>query len=759
MMFKPSCFSRTVRQSCISIAIMALLYFLAAKLVFTSLRLGIEPSPVWPPAGIALFVLLHQGRRVWPGVALGILLVGQWLGVPSMLSWSSALGGTVESVLAVTLLRRVDFRNSLERLRDVLYFLIVAGLLAPIFNATISTASMIFHSLSWEQAGQTWWTFWLGDCIGILVFTPLLLVLQTQLSKQWGRWRQQDLRITQTAHLSELLLCFSLLIVSSWIVFHSHPDRVIVNYPIDYLPFPFVIWAALRLGQTAGIVASFLLSIIAISGTVAGMGPFVALTSMTRIDASRQVIFLQQAFLAVVTTTALILAAATSERRRVEEKLRLNAERNRLLSEMALRIRQSLDLEHILNTTVQEVRQVLQADRVFICRFDQIGNGRVVAEAVLPEWNPILDMTCDASVYAEIQEVFAEEPICVVNNTALQERTAFIRQYHDRYQVKAGIGVAIVSDPKGQITSSKPTVNSRLFGVLIAHQCSRSRQWQPLEIELLEQLGIQVAIAIQQGQLYQQVQRLNSNLEYQVAERTLQLQVNLTKLEEMNELQNVFLHAIAHDLRTTVMGTLLILKTSQQQPGHQIAIPRSLLEKMIDSGEIQLCKLNSLLEAYTNRIEGLVLQPEITQLEPLLQTVITDLKPHLEQNQAQIKLDLNHVSLIHADPDQLKRVFKHLLINAVKHNLPGIQVTIRAETEPERLRFTVTDNGKGIQISHPERLFDLKTRSGSEDKQLTGIGVGLCLCQQIITAHGGEIGVDTKAGSGSCFWFTLPCPR
>lgn len=315
------------------------------------------------------------------------------------------------------------------------------------------------------------------------------------------------------------------------------------------------------------------------------------------------------------------------------------------------------------------------------------------------------------------------------------------------------MGVAIVSDPKQGITSSRPTLNSRLFGVLIAHQCSQPREWQPLEIELLEQLGTQVAIAIQQGQLYQQVQSLNSTLEQQVTERTLQLQVNLTKLEEMNELQDVFLHAIAHDLRTTVMGTLMVLNNFQQQPGDEISIQRSMLERMARSGEIQLCKLNSLLEAYTNRTEGLILQLELTDVEQLLQSIIRDLHPLLEQNQTSLELDLHDLPLLKADTGQLERVFKHLLINAIKHNPPGIHVRIAAARGTNWVRFMISDNGKGISIAHPDRLFDLTTRS---DRQLTGIGVGLCLCQQIVTAHGGKIGVESKPGEGSCFWFTLP---
>lgn len=859
---------RMIRRYCISIGVTALLYFLVAKLVFASLQLGVEPSPVWPPAGIALFVLLSQGRQVWLGVALGILLVGYWLGVPWTLAVSSASGGTLEAVIGATLLRRVNFRPSMEQLQDVLNLIVLAGLISPLLNATISTgAGILFNHLSWQTAGQIWWTFWLGDSLGILVFTPLLLAIQSH----WGRWRavKSSKSVWQMPNLPEWLLCLGLLTGISWAIFHSYPSRAIVNYPIAYLPFLFVIWASLRLGQTAGIVASFILSVTAISGTVAGKGPFDMVA-----EAPQQAVLLQQTFLGVITITALILAANTVERQRAEsllrqnqisltkaqhlarlgnwdfdfeqqrwnwsdelyrllgfprcstlpslanflvavhpddrsqvkqaihkaleqktpyrinyrlrlsdgseriveeqvivnaanatgtvlditdykqteEKLRLNAERNRLLSEMALRIRQSLDLDHILNTTVQEVRQLLQADRVLICQFDQAGNGYVAAEAVLPGWSSALGMTSEASVYPEIQAAYGEQQICVVNDVSKLERTPFIQQYHQQLQVKAGIGVTITLESAvPSATSSGP----RLFGLLIVHQCSRIRQWQPPEIELLEQLGTQITIAIQQGQLYQQVQSLNSNLEQQVEERTLQLQVNLEKLEEMNELQNVFLHAIAHDLRTTVMGTLMILNNFQQQAGDEIKIPRSMLQRMTQSGEIQLCKLNSLLEVYANKTEGLVLQPATVQVEQLLKSVSADLHPLFEQNQAIVDFQsLSEALTVTADLAQLERVFRHLLVNAVKHNPPGVQIKVGVELWDEMLCFSIADNGRGIPPAQTEHLFDLKLRGGSG--QLTGISVGLCLCQQIVAAHGGTIGVESELGKGSRFWFNLP---
>jgi signal transduction histidine kinase len=305
-------------------------------------------------------------------------------------------------------------------------------------------------------------------------------------------------------------------------------------------------------------------------------------------------------------------------------------------------------------------------------------------------------------------------------------------------------------------TASHAEDTSSLFGVLVVNQCSAPRCWQPLEIELIQQLGTQVAIAIQQAQLHQQVQSLNATLEQQVAERTVQLRDNMTELQELNQFRDVLIHAIAHDLRSTVIGTLMVLKNLQNYTGDQISVARSLLERMTHSGEIQLNKLNSLLEVYEYETEGVTLNYEKTAIVPLVQSVITELASLLEQNQVVVENYLSaELPLLRVDRSLIQQVFKHLLTNAVKHNPPGITITLQAKVEAQMLRCRVSDNGQGINPAQHDRLFDLRIY-GAVDRQLMGISLGLYLCRKIISAHDGKIGMSSVPGQGSEFWFMLP---
>ncbi|WP_088890837.1 PAS domain-containing protein [Leptolyngbya ohadii] len=194
-------------------------------------------------------------------------------------------------------------------------------------------------------------------------------------------------------------------------------------------------------------------------------------------------------------------------------KLRQQAERDRLLMTIAQNIRQTLDLEQILATAVEEVRQLLQVDRVVIHRFDAAWNGTVVAESVTAGWQSLLgkeimDSWLEEGRFHQREQLTAIEDIYRAD--LYPHQIAMLEQI----QVRAKLVVPIVQ-------------GNCLWGLLAAHHCEEPRPWQPFEIALQQQLATQLAIALQQSELHQQVQTLNTQLELQVRERTAQLQQSL----------------------------------------------------------------------------------------------------------------------------------------------------------------------------------------------------------------------------------------
>jgi PAS domain S-box-containing protein len=231
---------------------------------------------------------------------------------------------------------------------------------------------------------------------------------------------------------------------------------------------------------------------------------------------------------------------------------------------------------------------------------------------------------------------------------------------------------------------------------------------------------------------------------------------DITQRKQTEEELRVFFHAVSHDLRNPVLGTLMVLRNLLARPEQNISISRSILERMIQSSDRQLNLINSLMETHISEVQGIVLQRQPVQLLTVVEAAIADLEPLLEQNQTTlINLVSADLPLVNADATQLWRVFSNLIVNALKHNAPGLILTINATHEGEMIYCTVSDNGVGISQQQSDRLFDLYFR-GASIRNSVSLGLGLYLCKQIINAHGGEIGVNSTLDAGATFWFTLP---
>lgn len=450
------------------------------------------------------------------------------------------------------------------------------------------------------------------------------------------------------------------------------------------------------------------------------------------------------------TACILSLVRDITERKQSEIQMQLAARRDRLLAETLSRIRASLDLQQILHTTVTQVRQFLQADRVYIAHQDQQGELSIACESVAPLYSSVL--AWQPQQPQEWRSLLDSHQTTVVEDGDQEQLKPdfppILREFYQQYQVRSLLAVPIRLPDQGVI------------GSLVVNQCAQTRTWQAMEVDLLEQLAVQVAIALQQAQLYSCVRSLNSNLEQQVAERTQALAQKMEEVQELYQLKDLFLHAVSHDLRTPVMGWLLVLNNllAKESSSPGIEVPKRILERMAESSDRQLHLINSLLEVHSSEAGGILLDRQTLPLQTFIPSILEDLDPllgkHQATRQANIPADLPP---LWADPLALRRVFENLLTNALHHNPPGLTLTLAVAREANYLRCTIQDNGVGIPPEQCQTLFELYRR-GQGARQSTGIGLGLYLCRQIIIAHGGEIGVVSTPGAGTTFWFTLPLP-
>ena len=212
--------------------------------------------------------------------------------------------------------------------------------------------------------------------------------------------------------------------------------------------------------------------------------------------------------------TQLKLKQLQTQLKEQNNKLRQIAQREKLLSQISQRIRQSLDLKEILATTVEEVRTFLQVDRVVIARLNPDKTVTVVEESVICEYLSILNFKISDPGF---QETYIDpSPKChAIEDIEGSDLPPSLISLLAQLQVRSNLVVPILQrkpielcQPNTQEIVNEPiglTSCFQLYGLLIANQCSQVRRWLQSEINLLEQLSIQIGIALQQGQLYEQL--------------------------------------------------------------------------------------------------------------------------------------------------------------------------------------------------------------------------------------------------------------
>jgi PAS domain S-box-containing protein len=169
--------------------IIAASYFVTGRL---GLMLAVPPgyaTAVWPPSGVALAALLLAGCRYWPGVFLGSWILNLTVSLDTTvhstplfslsIATAIATGATMQALIGSWLVRRfIRMPNPLEQLRDIILLIALGGLLSSVINPTLSVTILAFtHVIIWESYYINWLTWWVGDVIGIIVFTPALMLL------------------------------------------------------------------------------------------------------------------------------------------------------------------------------------------------------------------------------------------------------------------------------------------------------------------------------------------------------------------------------------------------------------------------------------------------------------------------------------------------------------------------------------------------------------------------------------------------------
>ncbi|MBD2460035.1 GAF domain-containing protein [Oscillatoria sp. FACHB-1407] len=464
--------------------------------------------------------------------------------------------------------------------------------------------------------------------------------------------------------------------------------------------------------------------------------------------------------------------------------------KHRIMRESLLRlvtnqIRSSLDLNIILNTIVQQVREMLNTDRVVIYQFQENWRGTVVVENVLPPWSSALGEmgqdNCFSAGYAELYRGGRVRAMHDIQNVGLDSCHVNFLQ---RLQVQANLIVPILQTTADEVD---PTQSPQLWGLLIAHECRSTRNWQPWEKDLMQQLGDQVAIAIQQAELYTQVRANAARSQAQAEQLQIALeelrstQAQLIQSEKLSSLGQM-VAGIAHEINNATNFIHANLPYVQQYAAaleqaiatcidHRSA-PSEAIASELENLEVSFVrqdfpKLIQSMQTGTGRIRDIVstlrnfsrideAEYKAVDLHEGIDSSLVILRHRIEPK-VKINKDYGVLPLVECHAGQINQVLLNLLSNALDACSEQPEITIRTwQPRPNAVMVSIRDNGCGIPEGILNRIFDpfFTTKPVGQ-----GTGLGLAICHQIIVKEHQGLIRCVNHQQGTEFQIELPVTR
>ncbi|MCL1465912.1 GAF domain-containing protein [Argonema galeatum] len=516
---------------------------------------------------------------------------------------------------------------------------------------------------------------------------------------------------------------------------------------------------------------------------------------------------------------AQIAALAMESRDRIlaQEALHKQLKRERLVGTMLSSIRSSLNLESVLQTSVDEVRQFLQTDRTIVYRFNPDWSGFVVVESVGKDWMPTLEMDIQDNCFLEkYVPLYKEGRIGAISDVENSSLNPCHIKLLSQLQVKANLVIPILQaeeatqNPKcGGTTKNQ----CNLWGLLIAHHCSSSREWQEFEIECLKELNVQLAIALQQCTLFEQAQtELSDRKQAEAAlrlsearerEKAQQLEVTLRQLkstqaqivqsEKMASLGQM-VAGVAHEINNPVSFIYSNVTPAIEYSHYLLSAidlyqqhcpqPPAAIKEQIEAGEFNFIKedfikLLQSMKTGAERIKKIVLSlrnfshldeadrkaANLNQdIESTLMILQHRLKPQPKRCAIEVIREYGKLPLVECYPGQLNQVFMNLLSNAIDaleerlqrepNFTPQIRICTEVKNNSDKSNIKsaivrIADNGAGISEKVKQRIFDPFFTTKPVGK---GTGLGLSISHQIIVEkHQGRLECYSQLGQGTEF--------
>ncbi len=293
--------------------------------------------------------------------------------------------------------------------------------------------------------------------------------------------------------------------------------------------------------------------------------------------------------------------------------------------------------------------------------------------------------------------------------------------------------------------------------LLLGREERVSSDWRGDE-ELVAILTTQLAIAVENSMLYEEVWLSRQELENRIQERTRELAQINNQLVRLNKAKSDFVSAVSHELRTplaAIKGYAALLRGGQFGPVASAQTER--LTKIEKHTDLLAQLINNLLDIARIESGRVTMESRPIPVNELLETVSEMVKPQLDAKRIHLRTRTDGVTELLGDPTHMPRVFMNLLSNAIKYTPEGGSITVSLHRDGSQILAKIQDTGCGIAPQELPKLFQEFYRAGTPvNEQVRGTGLGLALVKRIVEAHHGQIWVESEPGKGSTFSFSLP---